>query len=458
LSESWKESALVRAVRLAVLIGVFVALAIGNAGTVRAGENPQNVSLQLRQGPQNIAAVLTWTGIRDTTASYEVYRRTPHDLSVQKASVYATVPASARKPDGTVEFVDPQPTSLPDKPCYSIGAKVGAAAPDSATPDLCLPTLPGPAMVRLQVVSNLGPDANSWYLTGTNFAPGSDVVFREGASRATACAEGTPLGAAQATSDGYAFLLLRIELPQGRHTVAACQPGWLPEQLQEPPTVVLPTTQAGVGLGYPLSARTGIAEVDRVLEAIQKGPDSMIALLHPHEATTNAGETVIGVPAWQCGEFVSRETLSQQATEAMPPTSLLYAVYRIDPGRAQWQLFKGADYAIVLANRGPRDPRGSVATVSLEGIVGFGWACQALPSFFVRANAGFVIPPPTEPTGFTLPGPAPFAPGAGNTLVLRQRAPLLPIILTASASIALASFWFARARGWWRWRRERLHD
>lgn len=423
-------TALSRLVFLAV--SCLVTVGVATPRSAQAEAPPQYVSLQLRQSAQGIEAVLTWTGVTDTSASYVVYRRQTRDVSYQTPIDYATVPASARNANGTFEFVDTQPTSQADHPCYSVGAQVGEGPPQSASPDVCLPTLPGAAMGRLTFAANPGPDANSWYLTGTNFAPGSDVAFKEGASAQAACTAGESIAdPVQATLDGFVVAFVQLPGAEGPRTIAACQPGWLPEQLAQPRVVTLPASQPAVALGYPLTTTTGIAEVDRVIEAIRTGPATMLALLHPHSATNQFGATVVGVPAWQCLEFVSSDSLDQQASEAMPSSSLLYAVYRVDPATAPWQLFKGADYAIVLAYPGVAGPRGAVAAVSSDGIVGFAWSCASVPPFFVRGNAGFVLGPPTKAlaappgapatgTGFEsagLPGRLPW-PALGWTLTL----------------------------------------
>jgi hypothetical protein len=358
-----------------------------------------------------VEVLLSWAAVDDPAAEYQVWRRTPPDRSFQETERYATVSASARLPDGTFEFIDHGPFDLLNRPCYMVGASVGGAAPNTFAGIVCIPTLPS-AMSGLSVSADPGPRPDSWYVTAHGFAPGAAVIFQELTCARPPCPSNDMLDFARPTSDGRASTI--IDLPPdpagSTRTIAAYQAGWLAQQLDAAPKVVVPAAQPGAPLGHPLSTRTGVPEVDRALAAVESGdPKEVAGLFVPHDVVNPTGAHVIGVPAVSCDhEMVREQSVGFESLAVEGMGGHIYAVFRVKQVAGQWQLFSGATYGIVLVDEGGGAlPLATLLTVSADGIVGVGARCGTVPVYWIRSSAGFLLAPLTRPaapsTGFVPP-------------------------------------------------------
>ena len=79
-----------------------------------------------------------------------------------------------------------------------------------------------------------------------------------------------------------------------------------------------------------------------------------------------------------------------------------------------------------------------------DGIIGFGWSCGSLPPSFVRANAGFVLAPPTTPQA---PPPTPGPPAAGSGVATSHvQGPMLGGAVLAASVVCIGAGWVATRR------------
>jgi len=188
-----------------------------------------------------------WDPSANPEADYEVWRRTPWDVSFQVAEPCADVPRSARLADGSYEFVDPEPFSNPDRPCYMVSATLGEPPQRSTLPG-CIPTLPV-AMAGLAVTALPGPYRDSWYITGTGFAPGAYIQLQELTCPSVPCPgkDLSTTGHVEAAIDGRfsIFIALPEGSSEGTRRIVAYERGWLPSQLAAAPGVDVPATHPG---------------------------------------------------------------------------------------------------------------------------------------------------------------------------------------------------------------------
>lgn len=445
---------------LLTTLAVVTLAAFSTAAAAQDPGMPTNARVELREGPGGqVQVVVRWSPSANPDAGYQVWRRTPFDVSFQITEPYADVPASARLADGTFEFVDPTPFAIPERPCYQVMATLGDPPTSSALPG-CMPTLPA-AMSGLAVTALPGPYPNSWYVTGTGFAPGARIELQELTCRSVPC-PGAGLRVDQqieATIDGRFSVL--TSLPAGRtagtRRIVAFERGWLPSQLAVAPGVEVPATHPGAVIGYPAATRAGEPAVDRVLQALaSRAPDQLAALLQFRKLPSlSDGRLVDAIPTVTCGHGDGL-TLAPEAGE--PITTRLnallgdffgnqvYAVFRVEPKAGQWKAFEGATHAIVLA--GPAggyvsaeigyQPRGAVLAVNESGVVGIGQPCGAPATYYLRDVASFVLAPLTTPA----------PPTSGNSLTADDTSRFteaLGLLLMAPAA-GLLLVWVVRRR------------
>lgn len=426
----------------ATLTGLLAIAAIRSANATEGP--PGDLAIFLREAPGTelgIEVVLRWTALADPAAEYQVWRRTPPDRSFQQNERYATVPASARQADGGFEFVDRGPFDLVNRPCYMVAASVGGAVPTSYAGDVCIPTLPS-AMSGLKLTASPGPRRDSWYVSARGFARGASVTVAELVCDEPPCPQGAPLqDATRTTSDGRLSKIIDLppRPPGGTRILVAYETGWLPSQYEAAPRLTVPASQPGAPLGHPLSTRTGLAEVDRALVALESfDAQAVAALFVPHEVVNPLGARVNGVPAISCDHESVREPalgLEMLAHEAF--ASRIYAVFRVAPEPGQWQLFDGASYGIVLVDEGGGStPLATLTTVSSEGIVGVGTRCGTVPPYWIRSAGEFILAPLTVPTG----------PTAGTGLRSDSRGYSLALFMSGTLLLAAGLIAAAAAR------------
>jgi hypothetical protein len=388
---------------------------------------PSDASVELRKAPGGeVQVVVRWSPSVNPDADYLVWRRTPWDVSYQMVEPYADVPASSRLPDGSYEFVDPEPFSMPDRPCYMVSATLGEPPERSALPG-CIPTLPG-AMRGLALTALPGPYPDSWYITGRGFAPGASIELHEQNCPAVPCPGARSIAATrvEAAIDGRfaAFAQLPQGPPEGTRRIVAFERGWLPSQLAVAPPVEVEAAYPGTAAGHPISTRTGEPAVDRVLEVLASGdPVRFGALLQFRELPALDGRsTVRGLPKVTCGNgdgLVAEREDEPVATYLNALVSEffglhIYAVFRIAHAPGEWRAFETATNAIVLAfAQDGYHPRAAVLAVNESGVVGVGQVCGAAPPYYLRGVDSFVLSPVTTPlapatgTGASAPSQGP---------------------------------------------------
>ncbi len=154
----------------------------------------------------------------------------------------------------------------------------------------------------------------------------------------------------------------------------------------------VPASQPGAVFGYPLSARTGVAGVDRVLTALDaQDPGGLQSLFILQKLPASDGELVDALPTLTCGNGDSIAIAPQvlPATAADLLGERIYAVFTIAPAAGPWLAFSGATHAIVLSGAGGGGyPRSSMIAVNAQGIVGAGRPCGAPPTFYLRDDRG----------------------------------------------------------------------
>ena len=416
---------------------------------------PMDARVELREGPEGeIQVVIRWDPSVNPDADYLVWRRTPSDVSFQVVEPYADVPASSRLPDGSYEFVDPDPFSMPDRPCYMVSATLGDPPQRSALAG-CIPTLPD-AMGRLTLSAVAGPYQDSWYITGTGFAPGAYIELQELTCPSVPCpGKGRSMtGHVEAVIDGRfsVFITLPEGRPEGTRRIIAYERGWLATQLAVAPGVDVPATHPGAVTGYAESVRTGEPTVDRVLQVLaSRDPGQFAALLQFRETPSLSGDQLVeGLPTVTCGHgdgLVLAPPAGEPVAERLNALVSdffglrVYAVFRIAPGAGQWRAFEGATHAIVLAfAQDGYHPRSAMLAVNDSGIVGLGRVCGAVPTYYLRDVGSFVLAPLTTPippatgTGDAMPSDA--ATSATRT------AGVLLVVLAAALSVG----WIVRRR------------
>ncbi|MGD9933604.1 MAG: hypothetical protein AB7T37_07770 [Dehalococcoidia bacterium] len=434
--------------RLAALLAFTAVPWLALSANVAAQDPVGDARVELRAAPaapNGVEVVVRWIGHGDPGIRYEVWRRTPWDLRVQETEKYADAPATAASPDGTFEFVDPDPFGMPDRPCYMIGATTGDTPPNSFALPGCIPTRPS-QMASLELTALPGPDRNSWYVTGAGFAPGAYVVLQELTCQTAPCdSDPLPLSTRiQTAIDGRfsVYTTLPAGTAAGTRTIVAYEEGWLESQFPLAPKVSVPAPHPGAALGHPLSARTGIAEVDRVIAALQDveaGPLQSMFVLRKLPASD--GELVDALPTLTCGNGDSiaigdpgLTVLSSTAADLRGEH--IYAVFKIAPKEGQWLAFEGATHAIVIVGAGGR--RASIIAVNANGIVGAGRPCGAPPTFYLRDVAAYVLAPLA----------APASPDAGSgTTVSRKRGAGTFAVAGLALLVGGAGIWFVAGRG-----------
>lgn len=434
----------------ATALGLFSATALAQDPGM-----PTEARVELREGPGGeIQVVVRWNPSANPEADYQVWRRTPWDVSYQVVEPYADVPASARLADGSYEFVDQDPFSNPDRPCYMVSATLGEPPQRSALPG-CIPTLPG-AMAALAVTALPGPYRNSWYVTGTGFAPGAYIQLQELTCPSVPCPgkDLSTTGHVEAAIDGRFSVF--IELPEGvsegPRRIVAFERGWLASQLLVAPWVEVQAGHPGTVSGHPLSTRTGEPAVDRVLDVLTaQDPDQFAGLLRFRDLPSLDGtSTVRGIPKVTCG---NGDGLTAEPPEGEPVATRLnalvsdffglriYAVFRIAHAPGEWRAFETATHAIVLGfAQDGYQPRAAVLAVSDAGIVGVGQVCGAVPSYYLRDVGSFLLAPPI----------APLAPATGTGAATptdnAASATEFPGIVLMAGGAGLGLAWGARHR------------
>ena len=196
----------------------------------------------------------------------------------------------------------------------------------------------------------------------------------------------------------------------------------------------------------PLSARTGVAGVDRVLTALDaQDPGGLQSLFILQKLPASDGELVDALPTLTCGNGDSIAIAPQvlPATAADLLGERIYAVFTIAPAADPWLAFSRATHAIVLSGAGGGGyPRSSMIAVNAQGIVGAGRPCGTPPTFYLRDVGTYLLPPLTTA--------APASPSAGAGMVRDNTAgpDMLVIAATALAMLGGAGVWFlARRRG-----------
>ncbi len=413
-----------RIATVALIVSALIAIMPASAGAQDPGM-PMDARVELREGPGGeIQVVVHWRPSPNPEADYQVWRRTPWDVSFQVAEPYADVPRSARLADGSYEFIDPDPFSNPSRPCYMVSAVLDGPPQSSALPG-CIPTLPE-AMERLALAVLPGPYPDSWYLTGTGFAPGATIELQEPTCPAVPCPGAANIAATrvEAGIDGRfaAFAQFPKGQAEGTRRIVAFERGWLPSQLAVAPSVEVEAGHPGAPSGHPISTRTGELAVDRVLDVLASGDPLQFAdLLRFRELPTLDGtSTVRGLPKVTCGNGDGLVAAREDVPVATYLNALvseffglrIYAVFRIAHAPGEWRAFETATHAIVLGfAQDGYHPRAAVLAVSDAGIVGVGQVCGAVPPYYLRNVDSFVLAPVTTPlapatgTGASVRGP-----------------------------------------------------
>lgn len=400
-----------RIATVALIVSALMAVMPASAGAQDPG-SPTDAWVEFREGPSGeIQVVVRWKPSANPEADYQVWRRTPWDVSFQVAEPYADVPRSARLADGSYEFIDPDPFSNPSRPCYMVSA-VLEGPPHRHALAGCIPTLPG-AMGRLALSVLPGPYPDSWYVTGTGFAPGASIELQEQTCAAVPCPGAASIAATrvEAAIDGRfaAFAQFPDGRAEGTRRIVAFERGWLPAQLAVAPSVEVEAGHPGAPSGHPISTRTGEPDVDRVLDVLaSRDPLQFADLLRFRELPTLDGtSTVRGIPKVTCG---NGDGLTAEPPAGEPVATALnalvseffglriYAVFRIAHAPGEWSAFETATHAIVLGFAQDRyQPRAAVLAVSEAGIVGVGQVCGAVPPYYLRNVDSFVLAPVTTP-------------------------------------------------------------
>ncbi len=137
----------------AAVMAVFVALAVGVTGA--AGQTPApatppfngtvpvivGVSAQLPPGPvQPLRTTVSWTGVGDLSASYEIERSATNSTGTRDFQRLATVPGNAPAARGLFSYTEPD-RSFALVVCYRVRAVRGTLA-SAYSAEYCLATPP----------------------------------------------------------------------------------------------------------------------------------------------------------------------------------------------------------------------------------------------------------------------------------------------------------------------------
>ena len=158
----------------------------------------------------------------------------------------------------------------------------------------------------------------------------------------------------------FKLLLVSVSL------LAACSPAPATEQ-------AVPSTEPTAAEPYhPLTTRTGVGEVDRVLDAVASGDQqALLAVVQLTEAKCTHAEGLGGPPKCREGEEegTSMEVLPFLGGEGSYlrkdeigdwqgiDASALYAVYEVDPAKViQEEYFPAGEYVIVLIDSTNAEP------------------------------------------------------------------------------------------------------
>lgn len=143
---------------------------------------------------------------------------------------------------------------------------------------------------------------------------------------------------------------------------------------------------------YPLDTRTGIAEVDSVLAAVQSGdPHNLSALIHYTVAPCTTAEGLGGPPKCQAGETegTQLEVLPILGSEGSfirksemgnwqgVNVNGIYAIYRVSPNAPSDQYYPSGEYAILLT--APENHPAISIHVGNAGIERMDYLLDALP-------------------------------------------------------------------------------
>lgn len=437
-----------RATAAALAVLSLLSLARGSAVAQGPGV-PADAWVELRDGPAGqIQVVVRWDPDTNPDADYQVWRRTVPDVSYQVTEPYAVVPHSARLPDGGYEFIDPDPFADPSRPCYMVGTTLDEP-PQSWAGAGCIPTLPA-AMGRLTLSALPGPYPDSWYVSGTGFAPGAYIKLQEPTCPAAPCSDGVDLAPSrlEATIDGRfsAFVSFPGAPMGGRRRFVAFERGWLPSQFAAMPSVDVEAGHRGAASGRPISTRTGEPAVDRVLGVLEaRDPARFADLLQFRELPTLDGtSTVRGLPKVTCGYGDGLVTAPPEGEPVAERLNALvfdffgmgiYAVFRVAHAPEEWRAFETATHAIVLGfAQDGYQPRAAVLAVNDAGIVGVGQVCGAVPPYYLRNVDAFVLAPVTALAPATGTGAPRQAPGSNHEYISAGLA-----LLTASAVLWLTT-------------------
>ena len=381
------------------------------AAAAAAPGTPSNARVELREGAGGeIQVVVRWEASTNPDANYEVWRRTPWDVAFQVTEPYANVPASARLADGTFEFVDPAPFSIPDRPCYDVGATLGDPIQSGALAG-CIPTLPA-NMGRISLTAIPAPAADTWFITGRGFAPGVRVQLQE-IPTGSMPPSGIDLQvSAQIETSLDGRFSVEVTLPpatdRDKRRIAAFEPGWISSQFASAPVVEVSASNPGTVVGYPPSTRTGEPAVDRILDVLASGdPAALASVLQFRKLPAPSDGTLVdGIPRVTCGHGDGLVS----APESVPIVEGLnaflsdffgaqvYAVFRVAPAPDSWMAYRDATYVIVLATRAPGyQVRAAALAVNGSGVVGAGQPCGEPPTFYLRDVDSFLLPPLTSP-------------------------------------------------------------
>ncbi|MGE0601938.1 MAG: hypothetical protein AB7J35_20710 [Dehalococcoidia bacterium] len=399
--------------RFAIVILVAGLAGIVMPSLVNAADpgTPSNARVELREGAGGeIQVVVRWEASANPDANYEVWRRTPWDVAFQVTEPYANVPASARLADGTFEFVDPAPFSIPERPCYQIGATVGDPIQSSALAG-CIPTLPKDTE-GLSLAAIPAPAADTWFITGHGFAAGARVQLQE-IPAGSAPPSGLDLRVStqiETNLDGR--FSVEVTLPPAsdrtKRRIAAFEPGWLSSQFASAPVVEVSASNSGTVVGYPPSMRTGEPAVDRILDILASGDEAAFAAVLQFRKlpAPSDGSLVDAIPRVTCGNGDGLVV----APESVPITEGLnaflsdffgyqvYAVFQVAPVSDSWMAYKGATHVIVLARwMSGYQVRAAALAVNGSGVVGAGQPCGEPPTFYLRDVGSFLLPPLTSP-------------------------------------------------------------
>jgi hypothetical protein len=188
--------------------------------------------------------------------------------------------------------------------------------------------------------------------------------------------------------------------------LAACSPAATATEMASPspePTAAEPY--------HPLTTRTGVEDVDRVLEAVASGDQqALLSVIQLTEAKCTHAEGLGGPPKCREGEaegmpmqvlpFLGGEGsyLRQEEIGSWQgiDVSALYAVYEVDPANViQEEYFPVGEYVIVLVDSTNAEP--VALRVARGGIVRVDFLYEPIPetldALIAREAADLILPP-----------------------------------------------------------------